>query len=93
MLTLVWISECFRPDTPYPVLELFGEQRTTKSTTQAALRDLIDLYVCNLRAAPKSAEDIFVGAGVNGIVLYERGCCRAGSPARNRAPRRTAACD
>ena len=65
LLLLAWILEALRPDSPYTIAEFIGGQGTAKSTTQSNIRALIDPNAVNLRAAPKTVEDIFVGAANN----------------------------
>ncbi|CAM4016216.1 hypothetical protein VRRI112168_10795 [Vreelandella rituensis] len=71
LLVVAWLVECLRIDTPYPVVELLGEQGSGKSGTQSALRQLVDPNAADLRGVPKSAEDLFVSGGVNHTISME----------------------
>lgn len=70
-LVAACLLEFWRPETPYPVLELCGEQGCAKSSTHKRLRQLTDPNTVPLRAAPKTREDIFVAAGNNHQASFE----------------------
>jgi hypothetical protein len=71
LLILAWILESYRNETPKPVLSLCGTQGSAKSSTQDRIRQLVDNNAVNLRSAPKSVQDIFVGASCNWLISYE----------------------
>ena len=71
ILILAWLLESMRANRPYPILEIGGEQGSAKSTFQKRLREIIDPNKVNLRTAPRSVEDIFVGTRNNHVISYE----------------------
>ncbi|MBK9160416.1 MAG: hypothetical protein IPM27_02430 [Nitrosomonadales bacterium] len=70
-LALTWLIDSFRPDTPFSILELCGEQGSAKSSTQRCLRDLTDPNMVALRGKPKMTEDIYIAANNSWVVSFE----------------------
>jgi phage/plasmid primase-like uncharacterized protein len=71
LLVLTWLLECLRPDTPFPLLEAIGEHGSAKTGLQRLLKRLIDPSAIELRSAPRSGEDVFVGAGQGWLLAYD----------------------
>ena len=67
-LVVSWVLAALRDRGPYPVLALFGEHGTAKTTFANILRSLIDPSTLPLRTLPRDDRDLFIAA-VNGHVL------------------------
>jgi hypothetical protein len=67
-LLIAWMAAALRPDGPYPVLVLHGEQGSAKSTLTRIIRKLIDPQAAPLLAEPGSTRDLMVTA-LNGWLL------------------------
>lgn len=68
ILAVATIVGWFRPDGPYPILAIGGEQGTGKSTAARMIRELIDPRSAGLRALPRDERDLAVAAH-NALVL------------------------
>lgn len=71
ILIITWLIDALRPNTPYPILQLFGEQGTAKSTTQEYLKSIIDPSSSNLSSAPKNKEELYLACQHDHIISYE----------------------
>lgn len=70
-LVVAWLIANLRPRGPYPVLALFAEQGSGKSTTGRLLRSLIDPNAAPLRAEPKDARDLMIAANNSWCLAYD----------------------
>jgi hypothetical protein len=70
-LLLAWLIAAFRPNGPYPVLKLIGEQGSAKTTTAEVLRKCIDPSVALLRRPPHSDRDLMIAAGNGWVVGFD----------------------
>jgi len=71
VLLVAWLVAAFCPRGPYPILALFAEQGSGKSTTGRLLRDLIDPNAASLRAEPRDARDLMIGANNSWCLAYD----------------------
>lgn len=71
LLVTAWLLDSMRPDSPFPLLEAIGEQGSAKSGLQTLLKRLIDPSAIELRSAPRSGEDVFVGAAQGWLLAYD----------------------
>jgi len=70
-LLVAWLTIALRPVGPYPILVLYGEQGSAKTTLAKILRLLIDPQACPVLTLPNTIRDLTVTA-VNGwLLIYD----------------------
>lgn len=57
-LLVAWLTAALRPVGPYPVLTIYGEQGSAKSTLAKVVRLLVDPHATPLVAEPRSTRDL-----------------------------------
>lgn len=70
-LLLMWVLGAFKPDSPYPILYLHGQQGSGKSTTTRLLRALIDPASFDHSSEPRSLDDLFVQATKAHLMAFD----------------------
>jgi hypothetical protein len=70
-LLKAWLIGALYWKGPYPILALQGQQGSAKSTTARMLRKLVDPSKPELRADPRSAEDLAIAAKMNHVVALD----------------------
>jgi hypothetical protein len=70
-LLLAWLLAALRPQGPYPILILHGEQGAAKSTTARVLRLLCDPNQAPLRAPPREVRDLMITAANSWVACFD----------------------
>jgi hypothetical protein len=71
VLLVACIIAYLRPRGPYPVLAIYGEQGSAKSTATRIVRELVDPNKAPLRSEPRDARDLIIAASNSWIVALE----------------------
>lgn len=66
-----WLAGAFRPDGPFPLMVLLGEQGSAKTTTARVLKRLLDPSEAGLRSEPKEVRDMMIAANNGWVVAYD----------------------
>jgi hypothetical protein len=67
-LLVSWLVAALRPVGPYPVLVIYGEQGSAKSSLVRVLRALVDPNTAALRSTPRDERDLVIAA-TNGWLI------------------------
>jgi hypothetical protein len=71
LLFVAWLLKAYRPGTPFPVLNVNGEQGSAKSTLGRMARDLVDPNQAPLRRPPRNEQDLMIAANNGWVVAFD----------------------
>lgn len=71
MLLVAWLLGCLRPEGPYPVLTISGEQGSGKSTILRLLRRIIDPHALDMRTPPEDQRDLQAMVRNSFVLAYD----------------------
>ena len=74
LLIASFLLACFKPEGPYPILNLVAEQGSGKSTTAKILKWLVDPTSTMgrlLRISPRDEQAVFIGANNNHVLAFD----------------------
>ncbi|MBP6002214.1 MAG: bifunctional DNA primase/polymerase [Pyrinomonadaceae bacterium] len=70
-LVCIYLVACLRPDKPFPILLLNGEQGSGKSTTSRVLKRLVDPNKAELRPPPRDERDLMIAATNGWFLVFD----------------------
>jgi len=70
-LLLAWLVQTLRPQGPYPILILQGEQGSAKSTVERLLKALVDPSTAPLRTMPRNEHDLYIAATSAWVIAFD----------------------
>jgi len=71
VLVVAFLLGTLKPDDPFPILVLGGEQGSCKSTASRVLRSLVDPNTSDLRATPRDERDLVISANNSWLLVYD----------------------
>ncbi|WP_342042835.1 hypothetical protein [Bacillus sp. OTU2372] len=71
VLIVAWLLSTLRPNSPYPILTIQGEQGSAKSTTTRVLRTIVDPSTMPLRSLPREERDLSIAANNSWILAFD----------------------
>lgn len=71
ILFLSWLTFCFRPQGPYPILSMSGPQGAGKSTSAKTLRGLMDPNIARLVGAPRDKRSLIMAASNSRLLCFD----------------------
>lgn len=70
-LLVVFLVECFRPETPKPVLCVTGEAGSSKSTLVKMISSLVDCSGNSANSLPVTEKDLMVAANKSWLLVFD----------------------
>ncbi len=71
ILIVGWLVTALNPNIPTPILNIFGEQGSGKSTMTAMLRDLVDPSTVPHRALPRNERELAISASKVQVLCFD----------------------
>lgn len=68
---LAFLVQGFNPQKPYPLLGIFGEQGSGKSTLMRMIHQLVDPSMLETRSFPRSMEDLVIAAEHSWLLAFD----------------------